>query len=56
MQCASCAFFNTDERECHRYAPQPSGEDRKAEWPRVEATDWCGEYKEDPAKTQRQSA
>ena len=29
-------------RHCHRYAPRPT-EDR---WPKVEFSEWCGEYVE----------
>ncbi|MEM9840323.1 MAG: hypothetical protein AAF830_14360 [Pseudomonadota bacterium] len=44
MSCKTCAFFNDNDSECRRYAPQPAGEDKKASWPSVAATDWCGEY------------
>ena len=56
MQCETCTFFNAADHECRRYAPQPSDRDRKAEWPTVAATDWCGEYREDPARAARKSA
>ncbi|MFP4519328.1 MAG: hypothetical protein ACLFQ5_07730 [Oceanicaulis sp.] len=56
MKCANCFFFHEDGQECRRYAPTPSDQDRKAEWPNVAASDWCGEYREDPAKTERKTA
>ena len=56
MQCAKCMYFHAEAGECHRYAPQPSGQDRKAEWPTVAASDWCGEYREDPQKSERKTA
>lgn len=53
MHCQTCAFYNSGDSECRRYAPQPSDNDQKAQWPTVAATDWCGEYKEDPEKAKK---
>ena len=50
MHCKTCAFFNTGESECRRYAPSPSEDGAKAKWPNVAASDWCGEYKPDADK------
>ncbi|NNU15501.1 hypothetical protein HK107_04095 [Parvularcula sp. ZS-1/3] len=47
MSCQSCAYFNDKGSECRRYAPQPADNEKKASWPTVAASDWCGEYKED---------
>jgi len=44
MECASCKFFNMSQNECRRYAPTPSENDTKAQWPNVAAQDWCGEF------------
>ncbi|MGB7406828.1 MAG: hypothetical protein WA906_14165 [Pacificimonas sp.] len=46
MSCSNCQFFNSSETECRRYAPQPAADDKKAHWPTVSASDWCGEFKE----------
>lgn len=53
MHCQTCAFYNEQGSECRRYAPQPAENEKKAAWPTVSAMDWCGEYKEDPAKAKK---
>ena len=53
MHCSTCAHYFDDGSECRRYAPQPSETDAKAQWPTVAASDWCGEYKIDPAKEEK---
>lgn len=45
MQCTECKFFKANEAECRRYAPQPTADGKKAQWPTVAADDWCGEFK-----------
>ncbi|MEM1390919.1 MAG: hypothetical protein AAGG45_07540 [Pseudomonadota bacterium] len=44
MTCGDCKFFNQTETECRRYAPQPSANDTRAQWPSVSETEWCGEF------------
>lgn len=53
MHCQTCAFYNDKGSECRRYAPQPAENEKKASWPTVAATDWCGEYKEDADKAKK---
>ena len=53
MHCKTCAFYNQGDSECRRYAPQPASGEKKASWPTVAASDWCGEYKEDAAKVKK---
>ncbi|MEO1041389.1 MAG: hypothetical protein AAFX52_03785 [Pseudomonadota bacterium] len=55
MNCQSCAFFNTTDSECRRYAPQPAEGEKKASWPTVAATDWCGEFEADAEKAKQAS-
>ena len=54
MQCSNCKFFQSSESECRRYAPSPAEGDRKAHWPHVASSDWCGEFQ--PADSQRVAA
>ena len=54
--CQSCAHYADAESECRRYAPQPTEADAKAQWPTVSAQDWCGEYKNDPAREEKSAA
>ena len=51
--CETCRYFQEHERgafeehrygHCHRYAPRPPLP-WDGEWPAVDPTDWCGEYK-----------
>ena len=44
MSCAQCKFFQTEQSECRRYAPSPAEGDKKAHWPTVATSDWCGEF------------
>lgn len=44
MNCGNCKYFNQTATECRRYAPQPSADDTRAQWPTVAASEWCGEY------------
>lgn len=53
MHCQTCAFYKEQDSECRRYAPQPAENEKKAAWPTVAATDWCGEYKEDADKAKK---
>jgi len=55
MHCQTCAFFNDSDSECRRYAPQPAEGEKKASWPTVAATDWCGEFKVDDEKAKKAS-
>lgn len=64
--CASCHFglpAGDTVQACHRNAPrpvqtltaEPANGRTKAElrWPAVSASDWCGEYQANRAKTER---
>jgi hypothetical protein len=49
--CGGCLFFVPEERhrgECRRYAPRSSfvseEVEGESEWPRVDDSDWCGEF------------
>jgi hypothetical protein len=53
MHCKTCAFYNTQGSECRRYAPSPAENEKKASWPNVAASDWCGEYREDADKAKK---
>ena len=44
MSCAQCKFFQNEQSECRRYAPSPAEGDKKAHWPTVAKSDWCGEF------------
>ena len=44
MHCQTCSFFNAEQPQCRRYAPQPDDTAGTAKWPTVSADDWCGEY------------
>jgi hypothetical protein len=44
MQCSTCRFFQAEQSQCRRYAPQPTADRKNAYWPIVSASDWCGEY------------
>jgi hypothetical protein len=50
MQCSTCRFFQAEQSQCRRYAPQPTADKKNAHWPIVSANDWCGEYQ--PAEGQ----
>lgn len=54
MECRTCRFFHSQNSECRRYAPQPTADSNNAHWPKVSASDWCGEYQ--PADRQVASA
>ena len=52
-QCENCGFFKPDNPldgcaygYCRRYAPRPAMDVDLArpDWPRVTATEWCGEW------------
>lgn len=51
--CGRCRFEVGG--ECRRYAPMVSavgnvnGDAARAVWPKVAASDWCGDYEDDPA-------
>lgn len=57
--CARCRFFHRRDDEgglCRRHAPSPYvvtlslfGTAADAGWPPVSDSDWCGEYRVDPA-------
>ena len=53
MHCKTCSFFNAEQPQCRRYAPQPDDTAGEAKWPTVSATDWCGEYEADADKIAR---
>ena len=44
--CAGCAFWKTDDGECHRLPPtvQTDGVMSVSVWPTTNPTDWCGEF------------
>ncbi|MEM8826395.1 MAG: hypothetical protein AAF205_11825 [Pseudomonadota bacterium] len=44
MTCTACKFYQSAESECRRYAPSPAEGDKKAHWPTVASSDWCGEF------------
>ncbi len=53
MTCGQCRFWFKNDSQCRRYAPHPSEGARSAgaaatptdtRWPRVDASDWCGEF------------
>jgi hypothetical protein len=56
--CANCAYFEADPDEgspsglCRRHAPHPihptaDMDGLEAFWPRVDAAEWCGEFRAD---------
>ena len=42
-KCEDCRFYQQEFSRCHRYPPT-LGDRRLAYWPKVQATDWCGEW------------
>jgi len=56
--CIDCIHFEKEEKECHRYPPFYAGQYHALlyddfdnhpifEWPTVDITNWCGEFKEE---------
>jgi len=47
--CIDCIHFEKDKKECHRYPPVKMIRNVNGliypEWPTVDITDWCGEFK-----------
>lgn len=53
MKCETCKYWEGTPAvgggNCHRYAPRPSGErTNTTTWPRTDANNWCGEFRERP--------
>lgn len=47
MHCGDCRFWFQPESQCRRNAPEPlrdGASSRDTLWPKVHASDWCGEY------------
>jgi hypothetical protein len=45
--CTSCAYFNSADSTCHRYAPvvrPPENPMHAAQFPRVGGQCWCGDH------------
>lgn len=64
MNCSTCHYSRLrgpDHLECRRYSPAATvesfglprrGEHPQACWPRIEPTDWCGEFSAQPSTSQ----
>ena len=46
LNCSDCRFYNSEEKECRRRAPN-TDEGGSAVWPGyIEGNEWCGEYEQ----------
>jgi len=45
MKCAHCLYFKVTKFECHEGPPHLDFESRKAIWPRVNPSNFCGSFK-----------
>jgi hypothetical protein len=50
-KCESCSFYEEyagdTTGECHKSPPRAHPDTRKAMWPPVKPTDWCGKYEKE---------
>ncbi len=44
MTCEKCRFFKVEDLTCHRYPPTPAEVAAQDYWPRVDPSDFCGEF------------